>query len=37
MAENKVRSPSKEKALDARIAEINIRNKALEERQKVNF
>jgi hypothetical protein len=37
MAESKVRSQSKEKALDAKIAEISIRNKALEERQKVNY
>lgn len=33
MADNKVRSSSKEKALDVRIAEINLKNKADEERQ----
>lgn len=34
--DDKVRSPSKEKALDVRIAEITLKNKKNEERQKVN-
>lgn len=33
----KVRSPSKEKELDKRISEIQLRNKMLEERQKVDL